>query len=330
VSDLVAVEETRRFRFGVAASGAPESARAWREVARKAEDLGYSTLLVADHMSRQASPLVAATAALSATTRLRVGTQVLANPLRNPAVLAKEIASVDLLGEGRFEPGLGAGWPNTSATGRSDANQTGIDMGQAGERLERLMEAVQIIGRFLSSDEPFDFKGKHFSLTGVIPSPRPVQQPRPPLMVAGGGPRLLRFAARHADIINIAPRPPIVGPTAAGSMGFGMTMADVIALIKEAAGPRYRDIELCVFSNNPQAGNPSVTDRPDPSVERLAAELRTTPEATLAMPATLIGSVSSLVERIQAHREDYDISYRTVPAFAMDQFAPVVARLAGS
>jgi probable F420-dependent oxidoreductase len=324
------VDEARRFRFGVAVSGAPESGRAWRELARKAEDLGYSTLLVADHMSRQASPLVAATAALSATTRLRVGTQVLANPLRNPAVLAKEIASVDLLGEGRFEPGLGAGWPVTSPVGRSDAGQTGIDMGQAGDRLERLIEGVQIIGRFLESEEPFDFEGKHFSLTGVIPSPRPVQRPRPPLMVAGGGPRLLRFAARQADIINIAPRPPILGPTAAGSMGFGMTMADVIALIKEAAGDRYRHLELCVFSNNPQVGNPSVTDRPEPRIEQLAAELRTTAEATRSMPATLIGSVGDLIERIQSDRDAYDISYRTISGIAMEEFAPVVARLAGT
>lgn len=321
--------EARRFRFGVAAGGEPASGRAWAELARKAEGLGYSTLLVADHMSRQASPLVAAMAALSATTRLRVGTQVLANPLRNPAVLAKEIASVDLLGDGRFEPGLGVGWPITSPVGRSDSGQTGIDMGQAGERLGRLEETVQIITRFLSSDEPFDFDGTHFSLRGVIPSPRPVQRPHPPLMLAGAGPRLLRVAARHADIVNIAPRPPILGPTAAGAMGYGMTMADVIALLKEAAAERYPSIELCVFSNNPGAGNPSVTDRPDPSIEKLAGELRTTKEATRSMPATLIGSVSALVERIESDRDRYDISYRTIPAFAMDQFAPVVARLAG-
>lgn len=320
----------RRFRFGVAA-GAPESAQAWQQLAHKAEDLGYSTILVADHMSRQASPLVAAMAALSATTRLRVGTQVLANPLRNPAVLAKEIATLDLLSEGRFEPGLGAGWPVTSPTGRSDAEQTGIDMGQAGERVERLIESVQLIKRFLSSgDGPFDFSGKHFVLKGLIPAPRPVQRPHPPIMVAGAGPRLLRFAAREADIINIAPRPPIHGPTASGSMGYGMTIAEVIALIKQAAGDRYPRLELSVFSNNPSAGNPSVTDHPGPEIDKLAAELRCTKEAALAMPATLIGSVSGLVERIQAHRDHYDISYRTIPAYAMEDFAPVVAQLAGT
>jgi probable F420-dependent oxidoreductase len=317
----------RKIRFGVAAS-APESATAWREMAKKAEDLGYSTLLLADHMSRQTAPLVGAMAALAVTTRLRLGTQVLANPFRNPSILAKEIASLDFLSDGRFEPGIGAGWPNTSNTGRSDSNQTGIDMGESADRVERLIDAVRIIKLFLSSDEPFDYEGKRFSVKGLNPFPRAVQRPVP-LMIAGAGPRMMRFAAREADIINIAPRPPIVGPTPAGSMGFGLTMADEIALIKEAAGERYSALEISVFANNPQANNPSVTDNANPSIDKLAGDLSTTREAVLAMPATLIGSVDSLVERILQHREEYDVTYRTIPWYAVDQFAPVVARLAG-
>jgi probable F420-dependent oxidoreductase len=318
----------RKFRFGVAAS-APQSATAWREMARKAEDLGYSTLLLADHMSRQAAPLIAAMAALAATTRLRLGTQVLANPFRNPSILAKEVATLDFLSDGRFEVGIGAGWPNSSNTGRSDSNQTGIDMGESGYRVERLMEAVRIIKSFLSSEEAFDFPGRHFNVKGLNPFPRGVQRPHAPIMIAGAGPRMMRFAAREADIINIAPRPPIVGPTPAGSMGFGLTMADEIDLIKKAAGERYAEIELCVFSNNPQANNPSVTDDAGVSIDKLAGDLSTTREAVLAMPATLIGSVDSLCERIEMHREQYDISYRTIPWYAVDQFAPVVARLSG-
>lgn len=320
----------RSFRFGVSASAPPSTAAAWLDLARKAEELGYSTLLVADHMSRESAPLIASAAALTATTRLRVGTQVLANPFRNPAVLAKEIATLDMLSDGRFEPGFGAGWPYSSPTGRSDSDQTGIDMGSAGERVARLAETVQIVKRFCSSDEPFDFEGKHHRLKGVIPSPRAVQRPHPPIMVAGAGPKMMRLAATEADIVNIAPRPPIVGPTSRGSMGFGMTMADEVALIKEAAGDRYDDLELCVFSNNPPAKNPSVTDDPDPLIEKLAGDLNTTREATLAMPATLIGSVGSLIERIQEDRERYDVSYRIIPAYAMDEFAPIVEALAGT
>jgi len=321
---------TRKFRFGVAITSEIGSAKACVDQARKAEDLGYSTVLFADHMSHGSAPLVISMAALSATTTLRVGTQVLANPFRNPSILAKEIASLDMLSDGRFEPGIGAGWPSTSRTGRSDSDQTGIEMGGSGERVERLEDAVRIIKRFLSSDEPFDFEGKHFSVKGLIPFPRPVQRPQPPIMIAGAGPRLMRFAAREADIINIAPRPPIVGPTAAGSMGYGMTMADEVALIKEAAGDRYADIELCVFSNNPASSNPSITDRADELIEHLAGQLNATPEAVAAMPATLIGSQAALVDRIGSHREMYDISYRIVPDYAMEEFAPIVARLAGS
>jgi probable F420-dependent oxidoreductase len=321
---------TRRFRFGVAVNSEITSAKACVEIARKAEGLGYSTMLFADHMSRSSAPLVISMAALSATTSLRVGTQVLANPFRNPSILAKEIASLDLLSDGRFEPGIGAGWPSTSRTGRSDSDQTGIEMGSSGERVERLEDTVRIIKRFFLSEEPFDFEGKHFSVKGVVPFPRPVQRPHPPIMIAGAGPRLMRFAAREADIINIAPRPPIVGPTVAGSMGFGMTMADEVALIKEAAGERYADLELCVFSNNPGSSNPSITENADELIEHLAGELNTTAEAVNGMPATLIGSEAAVIERILSDRESYDITYRIVPNIAMDAFAPIVARLAGS
>jgi probable F420-dependent oxidoreductase len=320
----------RKFRFGVAASAPPSTAAAWLDLARKVEDLGYSTLLVADHMSRQASPLIASAAALTATTSLRVGTQVLANPFRNPAVLAKEIATLDLLSDGRFEPGIGAGWPVSSPIGRSDSDQTGIEMGGSGERVGRMLETVQIVKRFCSSDEPFDYEGQYYELKGVIPSPRAVQRPHPPIMVAGAGPKMMRIAALEADIINIAPRPPIVGPTARGSMGFGMTMEDEVELIRAAAGERYEDLELCVFSNNPSAKNPSVTDDPDPLIEELARDLNADREATLAMPATLIGAAGALIERIQQDREHYDVTYRIIPEFAMEQFAPIVAALAGT
>lgn len=315
----------RKFRFGVAAND-PATIR---EVAKKAEDLGYSTLLLPDHMGRQGAPLLTCLAAAGATTRLRVGTQVLASDFRNPAVLAKEVATLDLLTGGRFELGIGVGWPATSATGRSDYAQTGLAVYEPGERVTRLAESLRIIKAFLSSDRPVDFKGKHYQVQGLNPLPRPVQQPRPPIMVAGAGPRMMRLAAREADIINIAPRPPTVGPTPAGSMGFGLTMGDEIALIREAAGERYASLELCVFANNPASGNPAVTDSRDQWIDKLASDLQTTREAVLAMPATLIGSVDSLVERLQRHREQYDISYRVIPLAAMEAFAPVVKRLAG-
>lgn len=321
---------TRRIRFGVAASGSPAGAAEWLDLARKAEGLGYSTLLIADHMSAQPAPLIACMAALGATTTLRVGTQVLANPLRNAAVLAKEVATLDLLSDGRFEVGLGAGWPATSPMGRSDSAQTGIEMGTSGERVGRLADTVRLVKRFCASDEPFDFDGEYLRLRSVVPSPRPVQRPHPPIMVAGAGPRMMRLAATEADIVNVAPRPPIVGPTARGSMGFGLTMADEVALLRSEAGERYGELELCVFSNNRPQHNPSVTDDPEPWIAALSEDLNTSVEETAAMPATLIGPAPALIEQIQADRERYDVTYRVIPAYAMDEFAPIVAALAGT
>lgn len=320
----------RPFRFGVAAGRTPESATAWREFARKAEDLGYSTLLIGDHMGAAMAPLPALLSAANATSRLRVSPQVIANDFRNPAMLAKEVATIDFLTDGRFELGIGTGWPAGSPAGERDYRQLGIPLKQAGPRVTKLAEAIQIIKAFLSSDQPVTFIGKYYQIQDLIPLPRPVQKPRPPIMLAGAGPRILKLAAREVDIINLAPRPPILGRTGAGSQGFGLEMADTIAIVREAAGERYQEIELCVFANNPNSGNPSVTNDPDPLIDKLAAELRTTREATLAMPATLIGSVDALIDRIQADRERYDISYRLVPGYAIDDFAPIVARVTGT
>jgi probable F420-dependent oxidoreductase len=319
--ELVATD--RKIRFGLA-SAVPESAASWKEVARKAEDLGYSTLLLADHMGRGSAPLISAMAAAAATTRLRLGTQVLSNEFRNPAVLAKEIATLDLLSEGRFELGIGAGWPPTSNTGRNDMLQTGLPPGEGGERVTRLIEAVRIIKAFLSGDEPITFEGKMYHVQGLTPMPRAMQKPHPPIMIAGAGPRIVKFAAREADIINIAPRPPTVGPTPVGSMSFGLTMADEINIIREAAGDRYSQIELSVFA---QAAN--VTDDEDAALDKVAHDLNTTREAADDMPATLVGPVDSVVERILRHREKYDITYRVIPFASMDAMAPVIAKLAG-
>jgi probable F420-dependent oxidoreductase len=271
--------------------------------------------------------------AADATSSLRVGPQVLANDFRNPAVLAKEVATIDLLTDGRFELGIGTGWPAGSPNGESDYRQIGVALEEAGPRVSRLAESLKIIKAFLSSPNPVNFSGKYYQIQGLVPLPRPAQSVsggRPPIMLAGAGPRILKLAAREVDIINLAPRPPIFGRTARGSQGFGLTMADTVAIVREAAGDRFDGIELCVFANNPASGNPSITDDPDPWIDKLAQELQTTREATLEMPATLIGSVDAMVERIQRDRELYGISYRGIPSFAMDAFAPVVARLAGT
>ena len=312
-----------KIRFGVAVNF-PESAAAWRETARKAEDLGYSVLLVADHLGRQWAPLPALVAAADATTTLRVGTQVIANDFRTPVVLAKEIATVDLLTGGRFEPGIGVGHPATSATGRSDYNQLGVEMDGPGPRVSRLAESLRLIKRFLEGDEQFDFEGEFYRANDVVPFPKPLQRPHPPIMVAGAGPRMLRLAAREADIVNIAPRPPVKGTTSRGSTGFGLTIQDELAILKEAAGERYDALELCVF-----ADRASLTDDPGPAVEALASDFGITSEAVHEMPHTLIGGTEAMAEKVLLDKERYGVTYRIMQGVLMEAMAPVIKATAG-
>jgi probable F420-dependent oxidoreductase len=312
-----------KIRFGVAANF-PDSVEAWRETARKAEDLGYSVLLVADHLGRQWAPLPALLAAADATTTLRIGTQVIANDFRKPVVLAKEIATIDLLTGGRFEPGIGVGHPATSPTGRSDYNQLGVEMDGPGPRVSRLGESLRLIKQFLHSEEQFDFEGEFYNAKDVLPFPKPVQRPHPPIMVAGAGPRMLRLSAREADIINIAPRPPIKGTTSRGSTGFGLDIHGELEILREAAGARYGDLELCVF-----ADRASMTDDPGPAVEALAADFGITAEAVLEMPHTLIGNTEAMAEKVLLDKERYGITYRIVQGVLMEAMAPVIKATAG-
>jgi probable F420-dependent oxidoreductase len=313
----------RPFRFGISPRVSASRAE-WQDTARRAEALGYSVLLVSDHMGHSASPLPALMSAADATTTLRIGTHVLANDFRNPSVLAKEAATIDLLTDGRLELGIGVGWPADSNFA-SDFDQTSLKPDSPGNRVARLAETLHIIRAFMDSSDPVDFAGSYYQIKGLVPFPRPVQSPMP-LMVAGAGPRLLKVAARYGDIINFAPRPPTTTRTATGSVGFGLTVADQVEIVREAAGERFADLEFGTFSSGPV-----VTDAADlaPVFERFGAEYNTTPDIARDIPATLAGSVDALVERLQQHREQLGLTYRIIGGAAMEAFAPVVARLAG-
>src|SRR6185503_5700741 len=138
---------TRPFRFGVSSSHAPDGP-AWRERARRAEALGYSTLLMPDHYQEQWEPVVGLTVAAEATERLNVGTLVFANDYRHPVMLAKSIATLDLATAGRVEFGLGAGWK------RSDYDETGLAYDRPGVRIDRMSEALTIMRALWASAEP--------------------------------------------------------------------------------------------------------------------------------------------------------------------------------
>src|SRR5271163_1723466 len=150
----------RRFRFAAQLSKAPDgTARSWADQARKAEDLGYSTLLMPDHFGDQLAPIPALVAAADATSTLKVGALVFDNDYRHPLILAKEAATLDLLSDGRLELGLGAGWM------KSDYEESGIAYDPPGVRVDRFEEAVAIITGLLESTAPFSFAGRHYCVT---------------------------------------------------------------------------------------------------------------------------------------------------------------------
>ena len=309
----------RRFRFAAQLSTAPDRP-AWADQARKAEDLGFSTLLMPDHFGDQLAPVPALMAAADATTTLKVGALVFDNDYRHPLILAKEAATLDLLSGGRLELGLGAGWM------RSDYEESGIAYDPPAVRVDRFEEGVAVITGLLESDTPFSFSGKHYTVTGHTSTPRPVQRPRPPVIIGGGGRRVLQIAARHADIvsINVDLRAGTAGPEAASNATPEATRRK-INWVKEAAGARFDEIEL-----NTLIGFALVTDDRQSVVDAVAPALGLDPDDALHIPLALIGTLDQMVEELEWRRREYAMSYFSVESDVWETLAPVVARLAGT
>lgn len=308
----------RPFRFGLQASG-PLPAGEWAELARKAEDLGYSTLTCADHLTDQFAPMPALAAAAMATTTLRLGTLVLANDYRHPVVAAKDAATLDVLSDGRLELGIGAGWMT------SDYEGAGIPLDPPGVRIDRMAEGLAVI-RGLFAEGPFTFPGEHYSVSGLEGWPKPVQRPSPPIAIGGGGHRMLRFAAREADIVglNVNLAAGVIDERAGPNATEEATQAKV-DLVREAAGDRYDSIELQV-----RVHAAVVTDDRHGVAELMAPALGISPEAALASPHALAGTVEQITDDLLARRDRWDLSYLGVSLDALDALAPVVARLAGT
>lgn len=257
-------------------------------------------------------------AAADATESLRVGTLVLDNDYRHPLVLAKELATLDVLSGGRLEIGIGAGWMLT------DYEQSGIAYESPGVRISRLTEGLQII-KGLFADGPFSFSGRHYNIVGHDGLPKPVQKPHPPILVGGGGRRVLSVAAREADIVgvNFALTEGVVNPAVAAT-GTAAATAQKISWVREAAGERFDDLEL-----NVTVFVCLVTDDRQGMAEQLAPGFGLAPEDALACPHVLVGTVEQIVNDLERRREEYGFSYIVVSGDAVEPMAPVVARLAG-
>jgi probable F420-dependent oxidoreductase len=307
----------RPFRFGVQASKAPDRA-SWVDVAKRCEDRGYSALTMPDHFDDQLAPVPALMTAADATSTLRVGALVWDNDYKHPLVLAKELATMDLLSEGRLEIGIGAGWMMT------DYEQAGMPYDRPGVRIDRFVEGLAIIKGLMSPDV-FSFTGQHYTVTEHNGTPKSVQRPHPPILIGGGGKRVLTIAAREADIIgvNASMHAGVVGPEAIATMT-AEAVDEKVAIIRDAAGSRLDAIEM-----NVRAFMVNVTDDRAGTMSFLSTMLGVEEQMIDTTPFALIGSPAKIVEDLLARRERWGFSYVIVGADDIDAFAPVVAELAG-
>src|SRR5882757_1948189 len=306
------------FRFGIGIGigiGQINSRADLAEKARKIEALGYDTLTLPDHLTDCLAPVPAMVSAASATTRLRIGTNVLNNDLRHPVLVAREAAAVDLLTDGRLQLGLGAG------SIKSEYDQAGLRFDTGRVRVERLAEAVTVIKGLLRGEE-VTFSGAHYQVAGHTIAPLPVQKPHPPILIGGNGPRLLALAAREADIVGFSgitfrdggASPPDVSAWRAPAVD------KRVRLVREAAGEeRFAHLEL-----NALVQRVIVTEDRHAAAEELARRWpQLNPSELLQSPYVLVGTVEQMVEDLQARRRRWGISYYAIHEPYLDDFALV-------
>ncbi len=318
------------FRFAVQATNAT-GARDWRETARRVEELGYSTLFLADHYlgpgpaqraartpRQDLAPIAAMAAAAACTETLLIGCRVFCVDYHVPAVLAKEAATLDLLSDGRLEFGIGAGWSEVEYTAM------GLDFDRPGRRIAKLAEVVSLIRAHWGGEE-LDCTGDFVQVRGYAGRPRPVQtpqRPHPPIMIGGGGPRILALAGREADIVSMSSVPFVARD--ADDLDPQEVALRRIGFVRTAAGARYAGLDV---ESSPYFAE--VTDDPEAALAGVAKSTGVAADVLRDHPNVLIGSPERVVELLYSRRETLGVNYVTVQQSQIESFAPVVAMLHG-
>lgn len=308
----------RTFRFAVELHE-PLPGRTWIDSFREVEDLGYSTALLPDHFDEGPGPLAALGAAAAATSSLRLGVLVLDCDYRHPAVVQRELATIDQMSEGRLEIGLGAGWKAT------DYERSGIPMDRPGVRVDRMIEHTAVM-RGLFGADPFSFDGEHYRITELTGLAGHTPGRCPPILIGGGAPRVLGFAARNADIVGVnASIHSGAIDTDAAHDALPDRIDAKVARVKEAAGTRFDDLELNAWLSVAQLTDDTA------SVAAVMGDLfGAAPEDVLASPLTLIGSEGEVGERLRERRERWGYSYTVIPGTEARAFAGIVGALTGT
>ena len=308
----------RPFRFSVQHHAAADG-DAWRDLARKTEDLGYTTLYLPDHFGDQWSPTIAMTIAAEVTQDLRVGALVYDVDYRHPITQAKEVATLDLAYPGRVIFGFGAGWMKT------DYDESGIAYDSPGTRINRMKEALTIM-QSLWREGTCTFEGEHYTVKNAQGFPRPATPGGPPVLIGGGGKKVLTIAAQMADTIGVNPNlrsGAVDAETAKSAMGD--VYRERMQWIRDAAGDRFDSLDLQVLTFMTQ-----IVDNREEMLANIAPLFGVTPEEAADIPLAMVGTVDQIVESLQKRREEFGFNDIVVQGDAMDAFAPVVAKLAGT
>jgi probable F420-dependent oxidoreductase len=313
---------TGTVRFGVVNESVPGGPE-WLDHVRRVEDAGIDVFLLRDHFSagafgQQLAPFSALATAAAVTARLRVGTMVLSNDFRHPALVAHEAASLHELSGGRFELGLGAGWyqPEYAAAG--------IGFDPARQRIGRLEEALAIIDGLLDR-KAVHHQGTSYQVTGLDLDVLPGRQGRPRLLIGAGGPRMLGVAARYADTVGLLPAP-ITSPGDGDDPQDRLPAAvdRKIDVLRAQAGERFPDLELSSFVTI------KITNRRRSDTEELIARRGWSgidAGAVWQMPTILIGSADQIRADLRARRDRFGLSYLVTSDQALPALTEIITGL---
>lgn len=294
-----------------------------RDRARAAEELGVTTFVLPDHLVPQLAPIPYLATVAAVAERLRISAFVHNNDLRHPAVLAQDLATLDVLSGGRLDVAIGAGW------NEPEYRAIGLPFDPVRVRQGRLAEAIAVIkGCF--GDGPFSFSGEHYTITEHDGHPKPVQRPHPPFFVGGGGRRTLELAGHEAQIVGLAPRI-LAGQRADPASITWAATAEKIEWVRAVAGDRFDALEFNVY---PSQWPVTVTDDLHGEARRVIDRMRErtgqelTEEEVIDSPHIYIGSIDRFVEKFSELRERLGINSFLVGG--LEELGPVVARLAGT
>jgi probable F420-dependent oxidoreductase len=299
--------------FSIQIPGAPDLA-GWVDKVRRAEGSGFFSVSVPDHLGPslpQLAPMVALGAAAPVTTDLRLAITVLDNDFRHPVMVAKEVATLDVLSGGRVDVGLGAGWLE------EDYTKTGVaSWDPAPTRVERLGESIRLLKQLLGG-EPVTFDGDYYHVEDFRSLPAPVQAPVP-LIVGVRGRRMLTLAAREAQIVSILAR---TAPGANSLAGFEQQLQ----WIREAEGFGRDDLEIGLRIPFGEIAGPGETSRA--AIDRFAAARGMAADELERSPFCLIGDLARIRDHLVRIHEQYGVSYFTMSEDLGWQVAPLLAGL---